>query len=211
MSKEKVITKSSATKKNASEESLIAPAATAKPAAAAPVVKPTVAESAVTQPAKAKPAAAAPVVKPTVAEPAAAQPPASKPQLKEEVAKPEAAPAKKGADKPVPAKTTTAKKKTEAKKETAAKKETPVSAITIVIAKVDVGYGNSLYIRGEGANLSWEKGILMENAGDDEWSWSTSSVPDQLIFKFLVNDDIWSAGDNFTIVVGETFISTPIF
>jgi hypothetical protein len=139
-----------------------------------------------------------------VAEPAAAQPPASKPQLKEEVAKPEAAPAKKGADKPVPAKTTTAKK-------TAAKKETPVSAITIVIAKVDVGYGNSLFIRGEGANLSWEKGILMENAGDDEWSWSTSSVPDRLVFKFLVNDDIWSAGDNFTIVVGETSILTPIF
>ena len=97
------------------------------------------------------------------------------------------------------------------KKETAAKKETAVSAITIVIAKVDVGYGNSLYIRGEGANLSWEKGILMENAGDDEWSWSTSSVPDQLVFKFLVNDEIWSAGDNFTIVVGETLYRPRFF
>jgi hypothetical protein len=38
---------------------------------------------------------------------------------------------------------------------------------TVIIAKFDVGHGNALYIRGDGNGLDWDKGVLMENAGDD--------------------------------------------
>ena len=86
------------------------------------------------------------------------------------------------------------------------------STVTVVVAKYDVGFGNSLYIRGEGAGLSWETGILMENVGNDVWVWTTSEIADEdLAFKFLVNDEIWSAGDNLSAAVGETTTLYPCF
>ena len=99
-----------------------------------------------------------------------------------------------------------------AKKPAAKKKETPVH-VTTIIARVDVGYhgGGTLFIRGEGAGLSWTAGVSMENTAGDEWSWSTPAATEALTFKFLINDEIWSAGDNFTVAAGETFVSTPTF
>lgn len=86
------------------------------------------------------------------------------------------------------------------------------STVTVVVAKYDVGFGNSLYIRGEGAGLSWETGILMENVGNDVWVWTTSEIADEdLAFKFLVNDEIWSAGDNLSAALGETTTHYPCF
>ena len=86
------------------------------------------------------------------------------------------------------------------------------STVTVMVAKYDVGFGNSLYIRGEGAGLSWETGILMENVGNDVWVWTTSEIADEdLAFKFLVNDEIWSAGDNLSAAVGETTTLYPCF
>lgn len=86
-------------------------------------------------------------------------------------------------------------------------------AVTKIIAKVDIGYGNTLYLRGEGAELgAWDKGIPMENTGGDEWSWSTNAAGSQtLTFKFLINDQTWSSGDNFTVAAGETATLTPSF
>jgi hypothetical protein len=91
------------------------------------------------------------------------------------------------------------------------RQKTAAGPVTAVIAKLDVGYGNNLYIRGEGGELNWEKGILMENAGSDEWSWSTTSATGEITFKFLINDDIWSTGENFTVAAGDTSISSPAF
>ncbi len=102
--------------------------------------------------------------------------------------------------------------KSKATPKTAAKKQDAAAGpVTTVIAKLNVGYGNNLYIRGEGAELKWESGILMENAGSDEWSWTTSSAAGGIIFKFLINDEIWSTGENFTVVAGDTSISSPTF
>lgn len=39
-------------------------------------------------------------------------------------------------------------------------KTAPSSVVTTkIVALIDVGFGNTLYIRGEGPGLSWEKGI----------------------------------------------------
>ncbi len=97
-----------------------------------------------------------------------------------------------------------------AKKPAAKKKETPVH-VTTLIARADVGYRGTLFIRGEGAGLSWTAGVLMENTAGDEWSWSTPAATEALTFKFLINDERWSAGDNFTVAAGETSVSTPTF
>ncbi|MBK8536396.1 MAG: hypothetical protein IPL59_15470 [Candidatus Competibacteraceae bacterium] len=94
-------------------------------------------------------------------------------------------------------------------KATTAKSGAPV---TIVVAKYDVGHGNSLYIRGEGASLSWDAGILMDNVGSDVWVWTTTQIAEGMVaFKFLINDEIWSAGDNMSASTGETTTLTPNF
>jgi len=123
------------------------------------------------------------------------------------------APAKKVAGKKAPAKKT-AKKTAPIK--TPVKKAAPSTAKrkaekTTIIARVDVGFGNSLYIRGEGTGLSWDKGNPLENVGPYEWTFSTTQAKGDLIFKFLINDEIWAEGENCTVAKGGTSISSPVF
>jgi len=122
------------------------------------------------------------------------------------------APTKKTATKKTATKKTATKKA--AVKKTAAPKAAAAStgsSKTTVIAQVDVGWGNSLYIRGEGGGLSWEKGILMDCNGDNEWVWSTATASKGLEFKLLVNDELWCDGENLCVKAGGTSISQPTF
>lgn len=123
------------------------------------------------------------------------------------------APVKKVAAKKAPTKKV-AKKAAPAK--APAKKAVPSPAKgkvekTTIIARVDVGFGNSLYVRGEGTGLSWDKGILLENVGPYEWTFTTTRAKGDLTFKFLINDEIWAEGDNVTVAKGGTSISSPVF
>ena len=103
----------------------------------------------------------------------------------------------------------TATKKTPAKK-TASVAKKAAAPLTTVIAKVDIGWGNNLYLRGEGGGLSWEKGTLMDCV-DGDWTWSTASATDGLVFKFLIGDEIWAEGENLTVAAGGTSVSSPTF
>lgn len=125
---------------------------------------------------------------------------------------------KKVATKKAPAKKAPAKKKAAKKalakkvakkvvKKTAAKKLT----LTRIIARVDVGFGNQLYIRGENGGLDWERGILMENISPYEWSFTTHYPAKQIEFKFLLNDELWSEGSNLKIAAGKESVSSPTF
>ena len=102
-----------------------------------------------------------------------------------------------------------ATKKAPAKKATAAKKSAKKG--TRIVANVDVGWGNMLYIRGEGAGLSWEQGVPMLCENGTEWHWTAETDAEPISFKFLVNDEIWAAGENVTINAGDVHISTPTF
>lgn len=82
--------------------------------------------------------------------------------------------------------------------------------LTTVIAKVDVGWGNSVYIRGEGGGLSWNRGRLMDWS-NDSWTWSTTAAVTGLTFKFILNDEQWAEGENLTVPCGGTSVSTPSF
>lgn len=99
-------------------------------------------------------------------------------------------------------------KKTAKKSASVAKKS--AAPLTTVIAKVDIGWGNNLYLRGEGGGLSWDKGTLMDCV-DGDWTWSTASASDGLVFKFIINDDIWAEGENLTVAAGGTSVSSPTF
>jgi hypothetical protein len=82
---------------------------------------------------------------------------------------------------------------------------------TIINARVDVGFGNTLVVRGEGPGLSWETGVAMTNVGADAWQLTLPESGRPYIFKFLVNDTRWSAGTDFTAVSGTSVTLTPEF
>ena len=107
----------------------------------------------------------------------------------------------------------TATKKTVAKKTTATKKTTTTKKPlkTSIVAYVDVGFGNTLYIRGKCAGLNWEKGVAMKNISATEWAFDTTKATGKVAFKFLINDQIWAEGDDLTIEAGSKSISSPSF
>ena len=155
----------------------------------------------------------------------AAKAPAKKVAAPKKAAPIKKTPAKKAAAKKAPAKKAPAKKAAAPKKVALAKKApTPKKAATPVkkapakqttaqnriIARVDVGFGNALYVRGEGAGLSWEKGTALANVTPYEWTLSCSNKG-TVIFKFLINDELWAEGENITLPAGRESISSPTF
>jgi len=124
-----------------------------------------------------------------------------------------AAPAKKAVKK-APVKKAAAKKtavKKVAVKKVAKPAAKAVKPLTTIVAKIDVGFGNSLSLRGEGAGLSWEKGIVMGCAASDEWVWSSDSVTAPIEFKVLINDEIWADGANGVVEPGDRIVIEPEF
>lgn len=80
-----------------------------------------------------------------------------------------------------------------------------------IIVKYDVGLSNNFYIRGSGAGLSWQQGVLMKNIGPDEWEWEPSAAFTECEFKVLINDQWYEAGDNHKFASGAIFQYTPFF
>lgn len=104
----------------------------------------------------------------------------------------------------------TAVKKTVAKK-APAKKKSAATKKTVITAKIDIAFGNTLYIRGEGPGLSWDAGVPMNSIGDDEWSITLPGSKAQVIFKFLVNDISWNSGEDYVVDSGSEVVLVPSF
>ena len=142
--------------------------------------------------------------------------PAKKVVAKKVVAK--KTPAKKVVTKSVPAKKTPAKKtvakKVPAKKAPAKKavvKKKALAQKTVINAKIDIDFGNTLYLRGEGPGLSWDVGVPMNSVTADEWSLTVSGAKSQIIFKFLVNDISWNTGEDYVVDPGSDVVLVPTF
>ena len=91
------------------------------------------------------------------------------------------------------------------------KKTAPKAVVTTISAQIDVGFGNSLYLRGDGPGLSWDRGVLMECVGDDRWSVALPESARPIVCKFLVNDQVWSTGEDFIAKSGATTVFAPLF
>jgi len=109
---------------------------------------------------------------------------------------PKAAPAK------APAKKTTVP---------ARKKSAVEPPATFISAQVDIGFGNHLYLRGEGPGLSWDHGIAMDNVGHSLWTASIKGAKLPVVFKVLVNDLTWNAGVDYSIEPGQSITVYPAF
>lgn len=94
---------------------------------------------------------------------------------------------------------------------TPVKKPAAQATATKIIASIDVGFGNTLYIRGEGPGLSWDRGLAMDCTADDQWNITISDASRPVIFKLLLNDVKWCAGNDFSVEPGGSITVTPVF
>jgi hypothetical protein len=92
-----------------------------------------------------------------------------------------------------------------------AKKPAAKTTSTKITAHIDVGFGNTLYIRGEGPGLSWDRGLAMDCVADDEWTITISDATVPVTFKFLLNDLTWCAGNDYTVEPGGGAEVEPAF
>ncbi|MDR0393502.1 MAG: hypothetical protein LBH52_04755 [Puniceicoccales bacterium] len=74
----------------------------------------------------------------------------------------------------------------------------------------NIGWGNVLFIRGEGASLSWDKGIALQNLDTDRWCWECD-LRQPITFKLLINDVQWCEGENYTLTPKQTVTIAPTF
>ncbi|HLP76465.1 MAG TPA: hypothetical protein VK327_06040 [Candidatus Paceibacterota bacterium] len=118
---------------------------------------------------------------------------------------------KNGSRKKVATPATTAPLETPAKSETTTTTATSHSAQPVTIeAKIDVGFGNALYVRGEGTGLSWNHGIPLTCVDSSTWKWS-AEANDKLKFKLLLNDSVWAAGEDIVAAPGQKLQVCPTF
>lgn len=176
-----------------------APAPTSAPAAKfAPAAVPSTAQPAA-QPKTAAPVQATPSASATTAKPAATSPSAPS------AFKAESTPALQEKPRIIPPAST------EESKATTTRSSGKNGGKTVTIeAKIDVGFGNKLYLRGEGHGLSWNQGVPLTNVDSSTWKWS-GEADANLKFKLLLNDCVWSKGEDLVATPGQKVEVAPAF
>jgi hypothetical protein len=80
-----------------------------------------------------------------------------------------------------------------------------------IVARIDVGFGNSLYIRGEGPGLSWDRGLAMDCITDNDWTVTISGAQSPILFKVLLNDNTWCLGPDYWLEPDGNLVVEPTF
>jgi len=84
-------------------------------------------------------------------------------------------------------------------------------ATIVITARIDVGFGNLLYLRGEGPGLNWTQGVPLQNLASDLWTLALEGASAPIRFKLLINDESWSNGEDFLAEPGSAVTLTPSF
>lgn len=187
-------------KKNTTKPTTVSPAPATKPVAAVSAAKKKPASAA---PRKKAPPAAIPAPTPAAAPAPAAV--AVKPVPASVAVKAVPAPV---AVKPVPAPAATPALKPATVAVQPVERKPVVTTIT---ARIDIGFGNILTIRGEGPGLSWDAGVPMNCIADDQWQIKLGESARGFVFKVLVNDLTWNTGPDYTVASGASVTITPEF
>jgi len=85
-----------------------------------------------------------------------------------------------------------------------------VSKTVTIEAKIDVGFGNTLYLRGDGQGLTWEQGVPLTCVDGSTWKWS-GPAEGAVRFKLLLNDSVWSKGEDLVAAPGQKVEVAPAF
>lgn len=81
---------------------------------------------------------------------------------------------------------------------------------TTIEARIDVGFGNQLFVRGEGEGLSWDRGIPLECVDSQTWR-LVVPAKDKLQIKLLINDSVWAKGEDVVVTPGKRVELVPAF
>ncbi len=92
-----------------------------------------------------------------------------------------------------------------------AKKPAAKITSTKITAQFDVGFGNTLYVRGEGPGLNWDRGLALDCVSDDVWTITISDATVPVVFKFLLNDITWCVGNDYVVEPGGSVTVAPSF
>gem|GEM_PF-907483 len=89
----------------------------------------------------------------------------------------------------------------------------PTYSRTVIRVHYNVGWDNSIYIRGDTPPLSWSVGLPATWTEGNIWVWETNLIPDGQRFEFkpLINDRIWSRGSNYEGYGGQIIDVYPEF
>lgn len=89
----------------------------------------------------------------------------------------------------------------------------PARTITRIRVHYDVGFGNSIAIRGDTYPLRWTSGRGARNVASDVWEFEFERIPNGQTFEFkpLINDSVWSVGPNYVGTGGSTIDIFPTF
>jgi hypothetical protein len=93
----------------------------------------------------------------------------------------------------------------------APEKKAPIPRVTTIVATIDVGWGNQVFLRGEGGGLSWDYGVPMTCRNNNEWVWVSAVNEPTFAFKFVLNDIFWEQSENRLAAGGEIFSAIPRF
>ena len=90
-------------------------------------------------------------------------------------------------------------------------KPAPAEPVTVVEAKINVGLGNQLFIRGQGDGLNWFEGVPLNCVDATTWVWSTRHAKEKVVFKLLLNDQVWAKGEDVVVEAGRKIEVVPFF
>lgn len=81
----------------------------------------------------------------------------------------------------------------------------------ILEARAELGPGHSLFVRGQGAGLSWGKGTPLLQVDSATWIWANDHLEETVIFQLLLDDQIWAKGEKQVLQAGGRIETTPDF
>jgi hypothetical protein len=59
--------------------------------------------------------------------------------------------------------------------------------------------------------LSWEKGLPLNCIDGSAWVWSTRRAKGKVVFKLLLNDQLWAKGEDVVVEAGKEIEVVPVF
>jgi len=87
------------------------------------------------------------------------------------------------------------------------------SVLTPIRVHYDVGQGNRISVRGDTEPWQWECGVDGKNAAADVWEFQLERIPAGQAFQFkpLINDTVYSTGENYVGTGGQALDIYPAF
>lgn len=82
---------------------------------------------------------------------------------------------------------------------------------TLVEARLELGPGNALFIRGEGEGLSWHEGTPLKKIAPGTWTWHSLRPKSYILFQLLLNDLVWAKGEDRVLEPGGRLELDPDF